>query len=217
MKYTYFGTVLIACLALVCISPVTALNNFGSGSAFLHQGQAHIFTVTVDSSSQIIMTPPVGTNFDLYAVQCQSFRCSCPTASHVIQFATYSSRNGVSMQESFTLPSGTWCVVVFAQFGSGTYTIYENQNPWIVPMPTGQGQASGMIQFANPSHGMHRQSIPFVNTWDTPFGSTQGTQFGNFGQGQPNRVTLFGNPSQGQASGVLQFGNSGGVIMVTYN
>jgi hypothetical protein len=231
MKYTYIGIIIIACLALACISPVTALNNFGSGSAFLQQGQTHTFTVTADSSSQIIMTPQAGANFDLYAVQCQSIMCSCPTASYVMQFATYSSRSGVGRQESFTLPRGTWCVVVFAQSGSGTYTIYENQNPWIVPVPTAPiisqaipGHGQGMpywnsqgIQFANP------QGVPFGNpgyNWhrqDIPFWHQQGVQFVNPGQGQPNRMILFGNPTKGHGSGALQFGSAGGVILVNYN
>jgi len=156
MKYTYLGAVLLACLVLgLCMSPVAASNNFGSGSAFLHQGQTHIFTVTVDSSSQIVMTPPAGTNFDLFAVQCQSARCTCPTASHVMQFPTFSSRNGIGMQESFTLPRGTWCVVVFAQFGSGTYTIFENRIP--MPMPT----VNPTIPPVGP--GLHRQDIQFGN------------------------------------------------------
>ena len=228
MKYTYLGVILIACLTLgLCVSSVAAANNFGSGTAFLEQGKAHTFTVIADFSSQIIMTPPAGANFDLYAFQCQSFRCSCPTSSYVMQFATYSSRNGVGRKESLTLPSGTWCVVVFAQSGSGTYTIYENQIQKTVPMPIfppiGQGQASGMIQFGYPGQGLHTPGtqfgypgqgqvsgmIQFANPGQGLH--TPGAQFEYPGQGQPNRLILFGNPTQGlqypgqgQTSGVIQ-------------
>ena len=160
MKYTYIGAVLIACLALgLCMSPAAASNNFGTGSAFLHQGQTHTFSVTVDffSQSQIIMTPPSGANFDLFAMQ-RDPRLMCPSASEIMHFATYSSRNGIGLQESITLPQGTWCVVVFAQFGSGTYRIFENQIP--TPMPT-VPIVTPTIPPAGP--GLHKQDIQFAN------------------------------------------------------
>jgi len=159
MKHTYIGAVLLACLALgLCMSPVTASNNFGSGAHYLYQGQTHIYTVNVDYfTSQVFMTPPTGTNFDLFAIQCPSFRgCVCPTASYVMQYPTFSSRNGVGMQEVLTLTPGTWCVVVFAQSGNGVYTIFESSAPTPMPIPTVQP-----IPPVNP--GLHRQDIQFGN------------------------------------------------------
>lgn len=170
MKYKYIGAVLLACLILgLCISPVAASNNFGSGTAFLHQGQTHIYTVTTDSSSQsqIIMTPPSGANFDLFAMQ-RDPRLMCPSASEVMQFATFSSRNGIGLQESITLSQGTWCVVVFAQSGSGTYRIFENRVPLPIPTvpivtptipPASPGLFREDIQFGNAVHG---QSTVYV-------------------------------------------------------
>ena len=175
MKYTYLGVVLLACLALgLCVSPVAAANNFGSGTVYLYQGQAHMYTVTANPSAQIYMTPPAGANFDLYALQCQgSYGCTCPTASHVMQYATYSSRNGVGMQEMLNLPFGTWCVVVFARSGSGAYSISELVGPSPVPtyvppapMPTvpvippaGQDLYKQDIQYGN---AVQRQSTVYT-------------------------------------------------------
>ena len=162
MKNRYFVAVLLACLALgICMSPVAASNNFGTGAAHLFQGQTQMYTVTADQfSSQVIMTPPAGANFDMFAVQCQTNRCICPSASQIMQFPTFSSRNGVGMQERFTLPQGTWCIVVFARSGSGVFTIFENKGPFPMPMPT--------VPVVNPTippagQGLHKQDIQFGN------------------------------------------------------
>jgi len=137
MKYIYIRAAVLACLVLgLCLVPASATNNFGSGSAYLHQGQAQVYTVNVDSYAQIYMTPPPGANFDLYTTQCQgsSYGCKCPTAAYVMQYATYVSRNGVGKQEVLNLPRGTWCIAVFAQSGSGAYSISEVFGP--KPTPT---------------------------------------------------------------------------------
>jgi hypothetical protein len=87
-------------------------------------------------------------------------RLMCPSASEVMRYATYPSRNGVGLQESITLPQGTWCVVVFAQFGSGTYRIFENRVPMPMPMPT--------VPVVTPTippagQGLHKQDIQLGN------------------------------------------------------
>jgi hypothetical protein len=200
-----------------CIAPVAASNNFGSGAAYLFQGQTHIYTVTADSSSQIIMTPPIGTNFDLFAMQCQTSRCSCPTASYVMQFATYASRNGAGMQQSVTLPRGTWCVVVFAQSGSGAYTISENFRSFQMSMPAvssvnpmfsppGSGQQQG-IWFANGGQGWTS-----VHPLFSPSGSgeVQGVWFANGGQGWTSVHPLFSPSGLGEVQGIW-YANGGQV------
>ena len=162
MKYTYIKAMLLACLALgLCIVPAAAANNFGSGSAYLNQGQAHMYTVSADSFSQIFMTPPAGTNFDLYALQCQGtyHGCTCPTASHVMRYASYASLNGVSAQEVLNLPRGTWCIAVFAKTGSGAYSISEisGQNP----KPTPTKPTTPPVAPSNPS--LYKQDIQYGN------------------------------------------------------
>ena len=128
MKYINIRAVLLACLALgLFLVPASAANNFGSGSAYLYQGQAQMYTVNVDTYSQIYMASPVGANFDLYALQCQGsyHGCKCPTAAYVMQHPTFVSRNGGGKQEVLNLPRGTWCIAVYAKSGSGVYSISE--------------------------------------------------------------------------------------------
>ena len=164
MKYAYIKAILLACLALgLCISPAAAANNFGSGTAFLHQGQAQMYTVSVDSHAQVYMTPPPGANFDLYALQCQgSFHgCTCPTSSYVMQYATYVSRNGASMQEVVNLPRGTWCIAVFATSGSGVFSISEVSGPRPNPSPTKVSPTGPPVVPANPN--LYKQDIQYGN------------------------------------------------------
>ncbi|MDR2854883.1 MAG: hypothetical protein LBV40_01835 [Methanomicrobiales archaeon] len=166
MKYTYIKAVLLACLALgLCILPASATNNFGSGTAYLYQGQAQVYTVSIDSYAQIYMTPPAGANFDLYALQCQGsyHGCSCPTSSYVMQYATYVSRNGVGTQDVLNLPRGTWCIAVFAKLGSGSYSISEvsSLKPNPTKVPTRVPTAAPPVQPSNP--GLYKQDIQYGN------------------------------------------------------
>ena len=138
MKHTYIGAILFACLIFgLCMSPAAAANNFGSGITNLQKEQKHMYNVNVESESQIYMTVPSGANFDLYALQCQETGCNCPSFEYVMQFATETSLNGVGMQEILYLPSGSWCIVVFARSGTGIYSISEiiGQPPVIIPTP----------------------------------------------------------------------------------
>jgi hypothetical protein len=143
-------------------SPATAANNFGSGSSFLYQGQAHVYSVTSDFSAQVYMVPPRDADFDLYARECgTSYGCSCPAASFIMQYPTYSSRNGVGITETLNLPRGTWCVAVFARYGSGAYTISEIFTPTPVPYPTRTPTFVPTIPPVSP--GLYKQDIQYGN------------------------------------------------------
>lgn len=155
---------LLACLALgLCMLPASAANNFGSGSAYLYQGQTQLYTVTVDSYAQIYMMPPAGANFDLYALQCQasSRGCTCPTSSYVMQYATYVSRNGPGIQEVLNLPRGTWCVVVFAQSKNGVFSISEVFGPKPTPTKVPPHPTVPPVSPSNP--GLYKQDIQYGN------------------------------------------------------
>jgi hypothetical protein len=105
--------------------PALGAETYDSGSAYLSQGQTMAYTINVGLYAQITMTPPTGADFDLYALKCgiSSSGCACPTPSDVMQRAKFLSRYGVGREEVLKLPTGRWCIVVFAMSGSGVYSI----------------------------------------------------------------------------------------------
>jgi hypothetical protein len=163
MKYAHIGrSLLLACITLACITQFTAADPFDSETGYLYQGQAHVSMVYVDSSTQIYLTPPTGTTFHLYARECgATFGCACPSYAYIMQYPTYASRNGFGMQQSLTLPRGTWCTVAFAQSGSGTYTMNQISNQAPRPVQT----IAPVIHPVN--HGQFRYDTP-NHIWINP-------------------------------------------------
>ena len=120
---------------LACILCIIGYASLASGdpwsdSGFLQRGQAALHQVQVDSSAMFKLTSPPGSRFTLYAMQVETEGVqSCPSETAIRGMALFKS------PDSLVLPSGQWCVEVYASQGSGKYYL-EYVTPTPDPIPS---------------------------------------------------------------------------------
>ena len=119
---------------LACILCIIGYASLASGdpwsdSGFLQRGQAALHQVQVDNSAMFKLTSSPGSRFTLYAMQAETNDDqNCPSETAIRGMALYKS------PDSLVLPSGQWCVEVYASQGSGRYYLdYVTSIPDPIP------------------------------------------------------------------------------------
>ena len=120
-------TLCITLCAFVCI---LCIIGYGSATdeepwqeaAFMQRGQAAIYQVQVDTSAMVKLSSVPRSNFSLHAMQVTlSGVQHCPSERELRNMALYTSR------DFLILPSGQWCIEVYASEGSGRYSLEINE------------------------------------------------------------------------------------------
>lgn len=118
-KYLHiFGlSLIIICIGVVMVISATS-GFYWSKSYPLSAGLAAFHEVQVDGTAQLVLYSPPGSNFDLYAMHSPGGPGSCPSESTIMMQAEQSTAGMEA--DSLILGPGLWCIVVYAESGSGT-------------------------------------------------------------------------------------------------
>ena len=110
---------------LICIGAVMVISA-ASGPYWtktypLSAGLGAMHEIQVENGAELVLHSPPGSNYDLYALYNPRPFGSCPSNSYIMSRATKSTA-GMGT-DVLILEPGLWCLVVYAQSGSGTYLL----------------------------------------------------------------------------------------------
>lgn len=116
-----------ACLAMliVCSGIIFAVSGtsgpYWTKSYHLSAGLGAMHEIQVVNGAELVLHSPPGSNFDLYAMNNPGPFGTCPSNSYIMSNAGKTTA-GMGF-DSMILEPGLWCLVVYAESGSGTYLL----------------------------------------------------------------------------------------------
>lgn len=116
-----------ACLAMliVCSGIIFAVSGtsgpYWTKSYHLSAGLGAMHEIQVVNGAELVLHSPPGSNFDLYAMNNPGPFGTCPSNSYIMSNAGKTTA-GMGF-DNIILEPGLWCLVVYAESGSGTYLL----------------------------------------------------------------------------------------------
>lgn len=131
----YTGVFTLAVIALLAGNTAAAVSGGSwTHSEYLSEGQGSGLSIQVSCGSELILNSPYGAAFDLYAMRSYDQHGSCPGPAYIrTHYDKVSVSNGAS--SSLYLQPGTWCISVYARYGSGQYLLKSTSSCLVPPSP----------------------------------------------------------------------------------
>lgn len=106
----------------------------------LSAGLGAMHEIQVENGAELVLHSPPGSNYDLYAVKNSGPFGSCPSNNYIMSHADKSTAG--MPDDVLLLESGLWCLIVYAQSGSGTYLLEASsagtdEGMFLIPTPGG--------------------------------------------------------------------------------
>ncbi len=180
-KIFQFGAVSLLLILLVAlfVSPVSAESEvFWTQSNTIYEKQSDLYQISVNNcGSQLELSVPAYTYYDLYAVKNNNNYGGCPSKENIINYGydkKVSSSNGKAYM---SLESGNWCIVVYARSGSGSYSLKAMTNcpgpyPTYTPTPYPTSSPSLKPYKTDVKSGYLNQGTTAVQGYSIPSGRT---------------------------------------------
>ena len=87
----------------------------------LSAGLGAMHEIQVVNGAELVLHSPPGSNFDLYAMNNPGSFGTCPSNTYIMSHAGKTTTGMIF--DSLILEPGLWCLVVYAEAGSGTYLL----------------------------------------------------------------------------------------------